>query len=131
MELAIESDIYTPNINDDGNYCDYLPSSCKFKYGLRCPCGTRKDHVFDSKKSFNVHIKSKSHQKWIEMLNTNKMNHYERCQKLEELVNSQKLIIARMENELRMKIDTIAYLSQQLTALNTGKTEMLDLLSFD
>jgi len=33
--------------------------------------------------------------------------------------------------ELRKKTDTIAYLSQQLVALNTGKTDMIDLLSFD
>ena len=130
MSLALESDIYSPSM-DDGTYVDYVPPSSKFKHGLRCPCGSRKDHIFDSKSSFNIHIKSKTHQKWLEELNANKMNYYIEFEKSKELVNTQKLIIARQELELRKKTDTIAYLSQQLVALNTGKTEMIDLLSFD
>jgi hypothetical protein len=131
MDLAVDSDIYEPSIGDDGNYSDYLPPSSKFKNGLRCPCGARKDHVFDSRPSFNVHIKTKTHQKWLGDLNTNKMNFYTECEKLKEVVNSQKLIIAKMENELNLKMKTIDYLSQQLMAKDTGKSDLLDLLSFD
>jgi hypothetical protein len=131
MDLAVDSDIYEPSIGDDGNYSDYLPPSCKFKHGLRCPCGARKDHVFDSRQSFNIHIKTKTHQKWLAELNTNKMNYYTECEKLKEVVNSQKLIIAKMENELNVKIKTINYLSQQLMAKDTGKNDLIDLLSFD
>jgi hypothetical protein len=131
MDLAVDSDIYEPSIGDDGNYSDYLPPSSKFKNGLRCPCGARKDHVFDSRQSFNVHIKTKTHQKWLADLNTNKMNYYTECEKLKEVVNSQKLIIAKMENELNLKMKTIDYLSQQLMAKDTGKPDLLDLLSFD
>ena len=35
MDLAIESDIYEPNIDDNENYLDYLPPSGKFKNGLK------------------------------------------------------------------------------------------------
>ena len=76
MDLSLESDIYEPCINDDGNYSDYLPPSSKFKNGLKCPCGARKDHVFDSRSSFGIHVKSKTHQKWLHDLNTNKMNYF-------------------------------------------------------
>jgi len=130
MELALDSDIYTPSM-DDGNYVDYLPPSSKFKHGIRCACGARKDHVFDSRQSFSVHIKSKTHQKWLAELNANKANHYIECVKMKETIIAQQHILAKMEMELRKKTDTIAYLSQQLVALNTGKTDMIDLLSFD
>ena len=130
MDLAVDSDIYEPSIGDDGNYSDYLPPSSKFKNGLRCPCGARKDHVFDSRPSFNVHIKTKTHQKWLSDLNTNKMNYYTECEKLKELVNSQKLIIARLEKEINTKLKTIDYLTEQLMNKDKGDT-VLDLLSFD
>ncbi len=129
MDLAVDSDIYEPSIGDDGNYSDYLPSSSKFKNGLRCPCGARKDHVFDSRQSFNIHIKTKTHQKWLAELNTNKMNYYTECEKLKDVVNSQKLIIAKMENELNIKLKTIDYLSHQL--MEKDKIYVKDLLSFD
>jgi hypothetical protein len=131
MELSLDSDIYEPSIGDDGNYSDYLPPSSKFKNGLRCPCGARKDHIFDSRPCFSSHIKTKTHQKWLADLNTNKMNFYNECEKLKEVVNSQKIIIAKMENELNMKMKTIDYLSQQLMTKDVGKNDIIDLLSFD
>jgi len=63
MDLQVESDIYEPNINNEGDYSDYLPTASKFKNGLRCPCGTRKEHIFDTRVSFSGHIKTKTHQK--------------------------------------------------------------------
>ncbi len=114
MELATETDIYQPNTSADGTYEDYLPSSSFFKHGLRCPCGSRKDHVFDTRCSFGTHIKSKTHQKWLSDLNTNKMNYFTECEKLKELVNSQKMIIAQLEKDLFLRLKTIEYLTQQL-----------------
>lgn len=131
MDLSLDSDIYEPSVGNDGNYSDYLPPSSKFTHGLRCPCGARRDHVFDTRPSFNSHIKSKTHQKWLADLNANKMNYYTECEKLKEVVNSQKMIIAKMENDLNVKMKTINYLSQQLMAKDTGKNDMIDLLSFD
>jgi hypothetical protein len=33
MELAVESDIYSPNIDDKGNYIDKIPSFNNIKNG--------------------------------------------------------------------------------------------------
>ena len=126
MELIVDSDIYEPNIDDNSNYTDYLPPSSKFKDGLRCPCGARKDHVFDSRQSFSIHIKTKTHQKWLTDLNTNKMNFYSECEKLKEVVNSQKIIIAKFEKEINTKLKTIDYLMSKESDNN-----VIDLLSFD
>jgi hypothetical protein len=130
MELIVDSDIYEPNIDDNSNYTDYLPLSSKFKDGLRCPCGARKDHVFDSRQSFSIHIKTKTHQKWLTDLNTNKMNFYSECEKLKEVVNSQKIIIAKFEKEINTKLKTIDYLTQQLMSKESDNN-VIDLLSFD
>jgi hypothetical protein len=129
MDLTVESDIYEPNIDDNGNYDDYLPPSSKFKNGLRCPCGARKDHVFDTRISFGGHIKTKTHQKWLSDLNKNKNNFYTECEKLKEVVNSQKLIIAKLEKDIITKMKTIDYLTQQL--MSKESNVVVDLLTFD
>jgi hypothetical protein len=130
MELSIDSDIYEPNIDDNGNYVDHLPSSSKFTNGLRCPCGARKDHIFDSRASFSSHIKTKTHQKWTSDLNTNKMNFYSECEKLKEVVKSQQIIMAKLEREINTKLKTIDYLTQQLMNKDSSQNSV-DLLSFD
>ena len=129
MDLSLESDIYEPNTNDDGNYVDFLPPSSKFKHGLKCPCGSRKDHIFDSRQSFSSHIKSKTHLKWLSDLNKNKMNFFTECEKLKEIVSSQKLIIARLEKQVNNHKNTIINLAQQLANKNHDNTSV-DLISF-
>jgi hypothetical protein len=129
MDISLDSDVYEPNIDDKGTYVDFLPPSSKFKNGLRCPCGARKDHVFDSRASFVVHTKSKTHQKWLSDLNTNKMNYFTECEKLKEVVNSQKIIIARLEKEINTHKQTIITLAQQLSSKHSDNA--IDLLSFD
>lgn len=129
MDLISTPDIYEPSITDDGKYTDATPSFAKFRNGIRCPCGTRKEHVFDSRQSFCLHIKTKTHQKWLNDLTLNKMNYFVESERLKEIVNSQKLIIAKMELELNNKMKTIDYLSNQLMNKSTNGT--LDLMSFD
>lgn len=130
MNLSLESDIYEPNIDDNGNYIDFLPPSSKFKNGLRCPCGARKDHIFDSRQSFSYHTKSKTHLKWLSDLNKNRMNYFTECEKLKEVVSSQKIIIARLEKESNNHKNTIINLAQQL-ANRESTNNNIDLLSFD
>ena len=130
MELSIDSDIYAPNVDDNSNYVDYLPTSSKFSNGLRCPCGARKDHSFDSRSSFAGHIKTKTHQKWLSDLNTNKMNFYSECEKLKEVVKSQQIIIAKLEKEINTKLKTIDYLTHQLMR-KEYENNVVDLMSFD
>lgn len=131
MELIVESDLYEPCINDNGNYSDYLPPSSKFKNGLRCPCGARREHIFDNRASFNTHIKTKTHTKWLNDLNTNKMNFYSECEKLKDTVNMQKLIIARLEKEINLKSKTIDLLTQQIILKEEPKNGEIDLINFD
>lgn len=131
MDLTVEPWLYEPSINYDGNYVDYLPPSNKFKNGLRCHCGARKDHVFYSKNAFSSHIKTKSHQTWLVNFNGNKMNYYTEYEELKDIVKSQKIIIAKMENELNTKIKTINYLSQKLMEKDTYKTNVNEMLTCD
>ena len=75
MELATEPDLYSPSIDSLGNYIDKIPSFNNIKHGLRCPCGSRKDKVYDTYSTFSAHTKTKTHQKWLNDLNLNKANH--------------------------------------------------------
>ena len=117
MELATEPDIYSPNIDNNGNYIDKVPSfnTNVLANGIRCPCGTRKDKIYTSTSIFSSHIKTKTHEKWLQDLNTNKANFYIENQKLKDVVQSQKIMIGKMDIEILNKIMTIDYLTQQLT----------------
>jgi len=121
MELVTEPDLYAPCVDDDGKYIDKVPSFNNLKHGLRCPCGTRKDKCYTTNTTFTAHIKTKTHQKWLEELNLNKSNYFVEHEKLKEDVQNQRLIIARLEKELNNKMMelkskniTIDYLTKQL-----------------
>jgi hypothetical protein len=130
MDLIVDSDIYEPCINDNGNYTDYIPPSSKFKNGMRCPCGSRKEHTFDSRQSFTGHIKTKTHQKWLSDLNTNKQNHFKENVELKETINNQKLVIARLQRENDENIKLIAHLTKKIEC-KINENIVVDLLTFD
>jgi hypothetical protein len=100
MELSIEPELYAPSIDDAGNYIDTIPHWTTIKHGIRCPCGSRKDKVFTAYSSFSAHLTTKTHQKWLAELNTNKKNYFVENEKLAKTVETQKIIIARLEKEM-------------------------------
>ena len=130
MDLQVESDIYEPNINNEGDYSDYLPTGSKFKNGLRCPCGTRKEHIFDTRVSFSGHIKTKTHQKWISDLNANKTNYFTENIKLNETISNQKFIIAKLQRENDENFKLIVHLTKKIE-IKENPGIVIDLLSFD
>jgi len=131
MDLIAESDIYVPIMNDNCEYVDKIPSFSNLKNGLRCPCGTRRDKTYDCSAYFATHIKSQTHKKWLLDMNTNKKNYYTENVQLKETINSQKIIIARLEKDINVKIKTIDYLTQQLVCRETVNNEVSNLLDFD
>ena len=130
MDLIVDSDIYEPCINENSNYVDYIPPSSKFNNGLRCPCGTRKEHIFDSRQSFTCHIKTKTHQKWLSDLNTNKMNFFTENIQLKETISNQKIIIARLQRENDDNTKLIAHLTKKIE-FKSNENMVVDLLTFD
>jgi hypothetical protein len=129
MDLIIESEFYEPSIDELGNYIDYLPSSSKLKNGIRCPCGSRKEHIFDSRQSFSGHVKTKTHIKWLIDINMNKMNYFTENIKLNETINNQKLIIAKFQRENEDNLKLIAHLTKKMEF--KPDIMLLDLLTFD
>lgn len=134
MELVVEPDIYSPSINDNGVYVDKVPPFNYIKKGLVCPCGSRKDKLYESHSVFVSHTKTKTHQKWLEMLNLNKSNFYVELEKANEVISNQRLIIAKLEKDVNNKILTIDYLTQQLhktQATASVSASAINLLDFD
>lgn len=115
MELIAEPDIYSPSLDEHGNYVDRIPMFNIIKKGVYCPCGSRKDKIYESKSVFTSHIKTGCHQKWLTSVNQNKVNLYIDNEQLKETVQNQRLIIARLEKDLTNKSMTVDYLTQQLT----------------
>jgi hypothetical protein len=137
MELVVEPDIYSPSIDDKGNYIDRIPSFNIIKKGLLCPCGARKDKIYESHTVFASHIKTKVHQSWLVTLNFNKTNYFIENDVLKKTVQNQKLIIAKLEKDVQTKIMTIDYLTQQINQLNQESSALnhckavTNLLEFD
>ena len=135
MELVLEPDIYSPSVDEKGNYIDKIPSFNIIKKGLLCPCGSRKDKIYENHTMFTTHIKTKSHQSWLVSLNFNKANYYIENNILKDTVQNQKLIIAKLEKDVQTKIMTIDYLTQQINQLNQVNqiqcNTVFNLLEFD
>ena len=137
MELVVEPDIYSPSIDDKGNYIDRIPSFNIIKKGLLCPCGARKDKIYETHTVFASHIKTKIHQSWLVTLNFNKTNYFIENDVLKKTVQNQKLIIAKLEKDVQTKIMTIDYLTQQISQQKQESAELnhckavTNLLEFD
>ena len=131
MELVVEPDVYSPSVDNDGNYIDKIPAFNTIKKGLICPCGSRKDKFYDSHSSFSAHIKTKIHQKWLDGLNTNKINYFVENEKLTQTIQNQRLIIAQLDKDVQNKLLTIDYLTKQLLYVNTSHQTVGDLLNLD
>jgi hypothetical protein len=125
MELALEPNTYCPSIDAMGQYIDKIPSfgAAALSQGLRCPCGSRRDKTYNNYNVFYQHCKTQHHQRWLAQLNENRANHYIEREELKGVVETQKLLIAQMDRELRNKNMTIDYLTQQLVAMNTAASK--------
>ncbi len=103
MNLICEPELYSPSINSNGDYIDIVPPTSK--YGIRCPCGCRKDKVYEPH-TFATHIKTKAHQTWLHNLNLNKTNLFVQCEKYKELVAQQQAIITEQSNKIsKLELD--------------------------
>lgn len=133
MELATESDVYCPSVNDLGNYIDKIPSFTNGS-GLRCVCGARRDKVYATHGIFAAHIKTKAHQKWLCELNVSQPNLYKENLEMKQTIRNQRLIISRMDKEMSEQTVTIGYLTK---CFNTDILEeekeknKINLLDFD
>ena len=130
MELVTEPDVYSPSIDNNGNYIDIIPSFNIINKGVSCPCGSRKGKIYETHTVFSNHIKTKCHQKWLSNLNLNKANYYIENENLKETIQTQRFVIAKLEKDLNTKLLTIDYLTKQLHNIS-NPTVVKDLLDFD
>jgi len=114
VDLTVEPDIYSPNIDSFGTYVDKVPPLHLLKHGIRCPCGSRKDKIYKTHAQFSSHIKTKSHRLWLISVNSNKTNYYVDCEKLQDVVKSQRQIIAKLERDLSRQTSITYHLTSQL-----------------
>lgn len=129
MDITVTPDTYTPSVDDNGMYIDNIPP---IKTGLYCPCGSRRDKIYENTSKFSAHIQTKTHKKWLSMLNQNKANYYVELLKCKELIENQKIIINKLENQLQTKVLTIDYLTEQLlTSKKQNLSVVTNLLDID
>ena len=133
MDLATESDVYCPSVNDLGQYMDKIPSFTNLPDGLRCVCGARRTKVYKSHAVFASHIKTKAHQKWLCEINVSQPNLYKENLEMKQTIRNQQLIISRMDKEMSEQLVTIGYLTKCFNANKEKEKEKtrIDLLDFD
>lgn len=126
MDIVITPDTYSPIIDKNGNYIDNIPIIYN---GLICPCGSRKNKIYENTISFTNHTSTKHHKNWLEAMNNNKYNYYTENLKQKELIDMQKQIITKLENDISNKKIIIDYLSLQLKNLKNKKDteDLLDI----
>ncbi len=129
MDISVQPDIYTPSVDNNGNYIDSL-LSFNIQKGIHCPCMPNKERVFNCVAKFNIHKKSKTHQKWLSALNQEKMNYFVENIQLKELVENQRKIISQLDIDNQNKKAVIEYLNNQLKDKILSSTEV-NLLDFD
>lgn len=127
MDIATETEFYCPAIDEMGNYIDSIPPN--HKNGIRCPCGSRRDKIYYN---FPTHIKTKTHQKWIAELTNNKQNYFLENEKLRNLVQNQRIIIAELEKQISSKNLTIECLTEKIgqmkaSAYQTTNINLIDI----
>jgi hypothetical protein len=127
MSLVVDPDMYSPSIGENGEYVDQVPSGPHFQHGMRCPCG-KVEKVFSTRQSFVLHVKTATHQRWIQHLNSNRDNHLTELEEARRIIDQQKRIIAHLEHEVSGLTVAIQSLSRQ-QALN--QRPAIDLLTFD
>ena len=125
MDITLTPDMYTPAVDDTGNYVDSIPV---IRHGIFCLCGSRKDKSYETAIKFSSHIKSKTHQKWLLNLNQNKANYYVEMMKSKEIIENQQKLISQLEIQVQKKILTIDYLTEQLMNEKKNKHPTSDLL---
>jgi hypothetical protein len=132
-DMIMIPDMYYPSVDENGNYIDNLQPFNFKKNGITCPCGSRKDKLYCLVATFNAHIKTAHHKKWLSNMNLNKANYYIENLKLNDTVQNQRIIIAKMENDLNNRNTTIDYLTQQLNKKSNdmNKNININLLEFD
>ena len=122
MDISLTPDTYSPEIDSNGNYVDYIPI---IKSGIYCVCGSRQDKVYETRAKFNTHTKTQKHKKWLASMNDNKANFFVELEKSKELVKMQRKIIAEMETQLQVKTFAVEYLTQQLSNKMSPRIENL------
>jgi hypothetical protein len=129
MSLILEPDMYAPSIGADGEYVDQIPPAPHFKNGKRCAC-SRTDKIYVSRAAFNTHVKSATHQRWLQNLNANRANHLAELEDAKRLIDQQKRIIAQLEHEVSGLTVAIQSLSRQQMAIQQSQSPVIDLLDF-
>lgn len=127
MDLNTTPDVYQPCINTLGEYYDHIPTKSILTNGFYCPCGSRRNQIYKTSSQFNKHIKTKTHQKWLESLNDNKNNHYIENEKNKIIINSQKIIIGQLENKLNLKQMEINLLNNEINIYKSKTNELENL----
>ena len=128
--LALEPDTYAPSSDLSGNYVDVAPSFVTLTSGLRCVCGTMT--IFPSAAKFKIHTRTQRHVKWLVDVNANRGNLLTENAVQKKLIAEQRLIIARLENDIKSKSVTIDCLSRQIASTQDQENRVaIDLLDFD
>ena len=117
--IALQPDIYSPFINDNGEYIDKLPCISDINTGIRCLCGTRKNQIYNTRSSLNKHFCTEKHKDWLKNLNLQKGNHYKQLMKSNEIIEQQKKQITELKKTNQNKDSIIANLCSKIDNLET------------
>lgn len=126
MEIETTPIRYVPLMNLETRlYSDQ--TIFNYTNGIICPCTEGK--IFYKKSYFMSHQKCKRHTCWIQNLNDNAINYYQKTLEQEKTIKNQQTILAKLQIDLKQKDTIIEYYENKNLLYNTA-TKDVDLLNF-
>jgi len=113
MEAIVLPDTYWPSTNNSGDFVDSINNiDWYIKKSVYCPCCARVGQTY-TRETLKKHFDTKKHKEWLADQNENKPNILKRNAELEANDKNQRCIIAKLETERCIFLDTIACLTKQ------------------
>ena len=95
------SNIYYPNYDSEQRaFVDIIPTNDDFKEGVKCHCGCLKKSAFKDKNTFENHLKTPTHKKWLEYFQNLPLPVQEESN--QSLIHKQEAAIALLQYEIEM-----------------------------
>tara|TARA_B110000858_G_C17775283_1_gene461905 strand:- start:1467 stop:1853 length:387 start_codon:yes stop_codon:yes gene_type:complete len=126
MEIDTTPIIYAPKMDLETRLYSDQPIF-NFKNGISCPCTEGK--VFYKRCYFISHQKCKRHICWIQNLNDNATNYYQKTLEQEKTIKCQQTLLSKLQIQLNQKETIIEYYENKNSVRNTVTNE-IDLLNF-
>lgn len=120
--LAVQAEIYEPQMNSEGLFYDALPYDADNLSSWKCNCNNGRK-TYHSNPRLKAHFKTKHHKKWLNQKNNKKNNEKQELSELRKETRTQKIVIGQLSNELSIQKNIISDFMKRLGYVSNSHLE--------